>query len=106
MAKFPETYLIPYTYQIRYTLDDQFTNITSIVHKFLDAEKHLNKKLLELHECAGDNRKEEQCTKPISKRKYYKKSLFTPVNDPLVSVHFSEFCLMFISQPYNLIYIF
>lgn len=74
------------SYRLKYDLDDHFANITTVVHKFLEAEKKLNSKLLELHRCASDNKNEMTCRKSVTKGKNFKRALFTPVEDPLVSL--------------------
>jgi hypothetical protein len=92
------------SYRLKYDLDDHFSNITTVVHKFLEAEKKLNYKLLELHRCASDNKNEMTCRKSVTKGKNFKRALFTPVEDPLVSLlcnlfqfvwNLNEFILLF-----------
>jgi hypothetical protein len=43
------------SYRLKHSNHDQFANITTIIHKFIEAEEKSNIKLLELHKYAMNN---------------------------------------------------
>lgn len=91
-----------YLFKLKRTKVDHFTNVTSILHKFLEHEMDLNRQLLNLHKCAGNNqvdRGEEKC-RGMNKR-LYKGTLFTEIEDPHVIFKPDEYVLFVFLILYN-----